>query len=450
MFIPQLPSGKSPKFLQIANAFEKAIINGILKEGTKLPSQRILSYKLNTTVGTITRSYSELEARGLVEGKVGSGTYVINKDNSDFYTSSINCSSFNLSICQPVIKSQSQHLKNALISLATSSSAPMALLNHYSVNTMKGHEKAINSWVNSKFSIDVHIENIMWTYGGQHGLSLVINSLSRPKDKILAEELCYPQFKEACKLAERKTVGVKIDNKGLIPEDLMLKCKRHRPKLLYLTPNVQNPTGVQLTEERRLKIINICRAYDVIIIEDDVLFCPFQLRKTPIFKMAPDITVYIGSFSKHFSGGVRAGFLIYPHNKKQCLINALRSSCIHISPIILDLVSRWLIDGTMEKVEHEINNDLKHRHDIFKKIFHDEYKEIKGFNVLLHTPPNISGFRFSKILSDKGIKVRCAREFIINNDQKDNFIRLSLTSESNSKNLEKALKMIKKEILRHQ
>lgn len=83
--LPQLHGRKGPKYKALAEAYADMIDNGEIKAGTKLPSQRILSYQLGVTVGTVTRAYQELSLLGKTLSVVGSGTYVKEALSADSY-----------------------------------------------------------------------------------------------------------------------------------------------------------------------------------------------------------------------------------------------------------------------------------------------------------------------------------------------------------------------------
>lgn len=447
MYVPDISNKSGLKFILLADAFEEAIKKNELEAGYKLPPQRLLAYKLGVTVGTVTRAYRELEQRGLTEPKVGSGTYVKNQETKEqFYAPMIKTKGTDLSWCRPLISSQPQHLNDALISISQEVATPKALLGYYSAEGLIGHCQTLQEWLSNKYTTNIDVGRLLWTYGGQHGLTLIIQTLSRTKDTILVEGICYPDFIDICHLSERKVVPVKIDGSGIVPEDLELHCKRHNPKFLYITPQVQNPTGVQLNSNRQREIIDICRRYNVMIIEDDVLYCPPQRRRTPFFIQAPDITLYVGSFSKYFAGGVRIGFLIIPHSKKNQLIRGLKTNCLQVSPILIDLVCRWLANGTMQEVDQQIASELDIRHKIWNELFADIPVDIQGYNVWLPISGPCSSQHFCNILLKEGVRARPAEDYIVGHYDKVNAIRISLTSPTTKEKLKSALLIIRKHL----
>lgn len=450
MFIPDISGRSGPKFIALADAFAEVIESGELKPETKLPPQRILSYRLGVTVGTVTRAYQELEQRGLTEPKVGSGTYVRDRETeqSDFYHPASEQEGIDLALCRPLLLSQPKHLAKALEELCHEPVAQTAVLGYYSADGILGHNQTLQQWLMTKFDTDIDARRLLWTYGGQHGLSTIIHAITRPKETILCEGLCYPEFIHACQQAERKLVPVKMDEQGLDPDDLVLHCKRHRPKLLYLTPAIQNPTGVQLTDSRKLKIIEICRRYKVLIIEDDVLYCPPEHRKSPLVAIAPDITLYVSSFSKYFAGGLRVGFMILPLSLTEPLQRSLRASCMHVSPLMIDLVCRWLTNGAMQAVDEEIAMELKARHRIWKAAFPKVSIGVPGYNVWLPLPEPLTGYQFSRLLQENGVRVREAEMFAVGRYEVPAAVRISLASPLSRPQLQTALDIVKEQMSR--
>lgn len=449
MFIPDLSGRLGPKFIALADAFAEAIESNEIKANTKLPPQRILSYRLGVTVGTITRAYQELERRGLIEPKVGSGTYVKDRqaEQDTFYHPITTREGIDLAICRPLLLSQQQHLSAILQDLSDEPTAQKAVLDYYSAEGLQGHNHTLQQWLIKRLQCDIDNRRLIWTYGGQHSLAIIVHALTRPKETILVEGLCYAEFVHTCQQSERKLVPVQFDEMGIIPEDLELHCKRHKPRLLYLTPAVQNPTGIQTSDSRRLKIIEICRRHHVLIIEDDVLYCPPSHRKTPLVAIAPDITLYVGSFSKYFAGGLRVGYLIVPLSLRGEMQKALRANCMHISPLMIDLVCRWLTNGAMEHVDKEIALELNVRHRLLNQYFPQHSNNVvPGFNSWIPLPEPLTGYRFSQRLQDKGVHVREAEMFTVGRYPPPAAIRISLTGPTSRNQLKTGLEIIRREI----
>ncbi|MDN3683092.1 PLP-dependent aminotransferase family protein [Vibrio tapetis subsp. quintayensis] len=445
MFKPEIEGRTGHKYIALADAFAEAIESGELEAGSKLPPQRILSYKIGVTVGTVTRAYQELLRRDLVEPKVGSGTYVKDRESEHhgYYYPVAPREGIDMAICRPLLVNQQSHFHDSLLQLAQEPIAQNAVLGYHSAAGLHGHSQVLRSWLSEKWLHDIDSRRLCWTYGGQHGLSAILQGMTRPSDVVLVEGLCYAEFVHACQQSERKVVPIKLDEYGVVPEDLHLQCQRHSPKLLYLTAAVQNPTCVQLSDSRRLQVIEICRRFGVMIIEDDVLYCPPENRKSPLVAIAPDITIYVGSFSKYFSGGIRVGFLIFPLALQLALQKSLRASCMNVSPLLVDLVCRWLSNGAMNAVDEEIAQELKARYRIFETFFPNQTQHaIAGFNVWLELPSPINSASFRKKLTEEGVHVREAELFAVGHHRIPPCVRLSLTGPTSRSQLKEGLRII--------
>ncbi|WP_218939712.1 aminotransferase-like domain-containing protein [Pseudoalteromonas ruthenica] len=443
--LPQLHGRKGPKYKALAEAYADMIDNGEIKAGTKLPSQRILSYQLGVTVGTVTRAYQELSLLGKTLSVVGSGTYVKEALSADSYYHPLDSQQgIDLSLCRPLIVSQQQHLHNALQQMLGQPQAQSVILDYFSADGLCGHSDTLRQWLNQRWHSKLTPERVQWTYGGQHGLSVILQALTRSGDTVLTEGLCYGEFIHSCAQLERRLQPVAIDEQGLVAEDLLLQCQRHRPRLLYLTANVQNPTAVQLSAQRRLEIIDICRRFDVLIIEDGVMYCPPEQRQLPLASIAPDITVYVGSFSKYFAGGVRVGYLVLPANLRVPLLKALRSTCMHVSPILIDLICRWLCSGAMAEVDNHIAMELRARYRILAQHLERPADHvIQGFNYWLTLPPQHQAERVTKQLYELGVRVRSGQQFCVGGYGQANAIRLSLTGPKTRDELRAGLEIVR-------
>lgn len=161
----------------------------------------------------------------------------------------------------------------------------------------------------SSVGITADVENIQVVSGGQQGLDLLCKAFINKGDVILVENPTYLAFLQIAKTYEARAIGVDTTADGLDLNDLEIKLKNHRPKLLYVVPTFSNPTGKTYTRENRESIIALCKTYGTVIIEDD----PYgRLRYggelVPTMKQldkSGETVVYVTSFSKTVAPGLR-------------------------------------------------------------------------------------------------------------------------------------------------
>lgn len=196
---------------------------------------------------------------------------------------------------------------------------------------------------------DVSPDDIVTTTGSQHALDLVTKLFINPGDVVLAESPSYVGALGTFKSYEADIVHLEMDDEGLDPRALEKSIRELRAagktiKFLYTIPNFNNPTGVTMSAERRREILEICVRERVLVLEDNPYGLLYFDKPAPdaIRSMDADNVIYLGSFSKILSPGVRVGFVIAPHAVREKLILAVESSILSPSTFNQWLVTEYL------------------------------------------------------------------------------------------------------------
>lgn len=193
-------------------------------------------------------------------------------------------------------------------------------------------------------------EEINITTGSQGVLDSLAKIFISPGDPLAVEAPTYLGAIQAFNPYEPNYVQMETDEDGLIPESMEEVIRKHHPKMVYLIPTFQNPTGRTIPVERRKKIAEIAKATDTLVIEDD----PYgQLRyrgefQTPIKVFAPDHVIYCGTFSKIFAPGLRLGFYQAPKFVREWLVKAKQGVDLHTSSLSQTLATEFLNGGYLE------------------------------------------------------------------------------------------------------
>ncbi|MFJ9041517.1 PLP-dependent aminotransferase family protein [Streptomyces sp. NPDC102406] len=192
-------------------------------------------------------------------------------------------------------------------------------------------------------------EDVVVTVGSQMGIDLLTRLLCDPGDVVLAEGPSYVGALGSFAAYQAQVVHVPMDAHGLVPDELRVALVRartagQRVKLLYTIPNFHNPAGVTLAAGRRAEILEICRAHDVLVVEDNPYgllgfdgAAPAALRSTD-----PDNVVYLGSFSKTFASGLRVGWVLAPDEVRDRLVLAMESATLCPPTLNQMIVERYL------------------------------------------------------------------------------------------------------------
>ena len=156
------------------------------------------------------------------------------------------------------------------------------------------------------------LENVIIVGGGIESLYLTCQLYLEPGDVILVESPTFVHAVQTFKMFQARCIACETDDNGLVLEDVEAKIKQYAPKMVYVIPTFQNPSGRTLSIERRRALAELGSQYDLVIMEDDP-YCELRYsgEATPPVKYFDETgnTVYVNSFSKIFSPGSRLGYV---------------------------------------------------------------------------------------------------------------------------------------------
>lgn len=189
----------------------------------------------------------------------------------------------------------------------------------------------------SRYGIFVEPENILMVNGSQQGLDLIGKLFIDVNSRVLTSRPTYLGALQAWNAYEADYCTVPMDEGGMCVEEIPHQIKDgHKPKLVYVLPNFHNPAGTTLSLERREKLVEIARQFDLIIVEDD----PYgELRFegediTPVFRMAPERTIYLSTFSKTLAPGLRLAWVVAPKPLIARLVQAKQGADLHTGTFV--------------------------------------------------------------------------------------------------------------------
>ncbi len=187
----------------------------------------------------------------------------------------------------------------------------------------------------AKYGIQHSPDNIMITTGSQQALDLVGKIFIDPGSYVVTGRPTYVGAIQSWRAYQAQFMSIPLDEKGMqtdILEKELAQCKE-LPRFLYILPNFHNPAGTTLPEERRRHVVELARKHDLIIIEDD----PYGALRyegedvLPISAMAPERTIYLGTFSKTLVPGLRIGWIVAPAEIVFRLAQAKQGADLHSS-----------------------------------------------------------------------------------------------------------------------
>ena len=266
--------------------------------------------------------------------------------------------------------------------------------------------------------IRANADDIVVTTGSQQALDLISRIFIDPGDVVLVEAPSYVGALGTFHQYEASVVHVELDSNGMVPEALRQAIKSVRAegrkiKFLYLIPNYQNPSGVLLPADRRTEILEICRKEEIFVVEDN----PYGLlgfdRPSPNAMRAEDSenVIYLGSFSKTISPGLRVGWALVPPSLKEKLVIASESSILCPSNFTQLTISNYLADQPWRDQIASFCNLYKVRRDAMLESLTEHFpasatwtKPGGGFYVWVTLPPEID----TKAMMPKAIVAKVA------------------------------------------
>lgn len=213
-------------------------------------------------------------------------------------------------------------------------------------------------------------ENILITNGGSQALALMVDMLVEPGDAIVSEAPTWMGAVANFNAAGADVLEVPIDDQGADVAKLREVLEEARatgrlPKLLYVIPNFQNPTGVTMTLERRRELLRVTGEYGLPIVEDDAYFdLRYSGETIPTLYSLDDSgrVMYMGTFSKIMAAGMRLGWVVAHEEIISRLISLKPEGST--SPFASGAATQFAASGTLVEHIHELRGLYHSRRDV--------------------------------------------------------------------------------------
>jgi 2-aminoadipate transaminase len=292
------------------------------------------------------------------------------------------------------------------------------------------------SWL-TKQNISAKPEDMLLTHGSQQALDLIGKIFLNPGDSILVEDPTYLGAIQSFNCYEPKYVTVPIDIEGMKAEDVEAKLKKHKIRFIYTVPTFQNPAGITMSLPRRKALLKIAQKLRVPIIEDD----PYGLLR---FKgeALPSLyslsggkgVIYLSTFSKLLSPGIRLGFVLGDVNVIRHLVLAKQATDLQTNTFIQYAVYHYCKDGNLEKHLPFIIKDYAHRAQVMmeaiKTFFPKEVECVEpegGMFVWCRLPKKMKASQIFKKAVERGVAFVDGSVFYANGGG-ENTMRLNFTN----------------------
>ena len=323
-----LETGDKPKYIVICDLIRQRIIDHHLKPGERLPASRNLAVEVGVSRTSIVSAYEQLKAEGYLHSRVGDGYYVSSVGHLDLPTAADKQFSTESAEEHPDVAYSHHSLADMRLFpyrtwgrcvAKVARQKPEALINVDSAFGDKLLRKAIAQYLFDWRGLKCNPAQILITAGSIDGLELCVRTLVGVGEQVGLEDPGYLPLRRYIARLGIQPRWMQIDGQGArVPEN-------NPPRLAIITPSHQFPLGGTMSPKRRTEFINWAHKNQSWILEDDY-DSEFRFSGTPIPALTGmdhlNRSIYIGSFAKIFSTGLRLGFLVLP----ELLIDPFRES----------------------------------------------------------------------------------------------------------------------------
>ena len=208
----------------------------------------------------------------------------------------------------------------------------------------------------AKYGIQHGPDNILITTGSQQALDLIGKVFIDAGAGVLTGRPTYLGAIQAWRAYQAEFVTLPLDDDGMQVDQLEDIIARTPVRFIYVLPNFHNPAGTTLPEDRRRHLVEVARKHDMLIVEDD----PYGALRyegediIPIAALAPERTIYLGTFSKTLTPGLRIGWAVAPMEIRQRLVQAKQGADLHSSTfdqmIANDIAQRGILKAHVRQL----------------------------------------------------------------------------------------------------
>jgi GntR family transcriptional regulator/MocR family aminotransferase len=357
------------------------VLDGRLVAGERLPPTRDLAGRLQVSRGTVSAAYDRLVSEGFLESRAGSGTFV-SRDASprlgrrapsgravaprrrwetlpppvpdapplefDLSVGGPDTSLFPLAVWRRLVSST---LRPSLLA------APA-----YDGSGHPGLQAEIARYVGVSRSVVAGPDDVLLTNGAQQGLDLAARVLLSPGDEVAVEDPGYTAAIRLFSSHGARVTGVPVDDEGIVV-DLLPR----NPRLVYVTPSHQFPTGAAMSLRRRMALLDWAARRDAVIVEDDY-DSEFRFEDRPLEPLQSldrdGRVIYVGSFSKTLMPVLRVGYLVAPQSLQAALRTAKLLTDWQGDAVTQGALARFMAEGLLSAHLRRATRVYRERRDI--------------------------------------------------------------------------------------
>lgn len=471
MYIHVDRTSPTPPYRQIEDALRALILRGVLAAGVKLPSTRELAAAAGVNRLTVHKAFQRLEADGFITTKVGNGTFVRARPirtpaepdvsgqppedpalrvwgplfvNPRPNTRSLpsmafgqTCGTASFVYAAPPADlfpvEEFRHCTNYILKRrgaevyrvgAAASGLPS--LKEYLIGWLAQHDIVATE------------RTLVITTGCQQALDLTRKLLVRPDDSMLLENPSFPGAVGALSPTGTGLMPLPVQEDAPPLDPSTLVGHQNRCKLIYVTPNFQNPTGLTMPLERRRELAAIALEYSIPLVEDDVFGAlRYEGAAQPSLQsLCPRMVIHAGSFSKMLSPSLRIGWMVAPEPFAEQISIAKQASDLHTSTLVQTAMDEFCRRGLMVRHLKRVRRIFRSRRDAMAEALHRYFPRdarwavpAGGLSIWVTLPDDMDTRDLLALAQDRGVQFLPGAIFYFAGTR-HNCLRLSFATET--------------------
>jgi GntR family transcriptional regulator/MocR family aminotransferase len=433
-WLPINRSQGTPLIRQVYEQIRMRILNGGVREGQKLPSSRELALDLHVSRNVIIEAYEQLLAEGYIVTHQGSGTFVAegafleitkkkpspapfdytsNKNKNTTKENSVSSERKELIDFKSGVPALDLFPRTTWAKLAhrVYHEAPHSTFGYGSPEGRPELRQVLSHYLLRTRGVNCHPDHLIITSGATQALTLIAKLLISNGDEVVIEDPITQEIQMFFTEPGSTLCPLPVDEYGM-QTDLLPVDKK--PSFVFVTPSHQFPLGGSLPIQRRIQLVQYAREVNCYIIEDDY-DSEFRYTGAPVNSLQgldPHRVIYIGTFSKILSPGLRIGYLILPPSLIQKCRELKRHSDLHTPSLEQLILARFIDEGYLEKHISKMKKLYRKRREhlinCLLTTFSDQVK-VLGDSTGLHLIAEYTQTQFSEQVLEKieeyGVKV---------------------------------------------
>lgn len=424
------------KYETIINYIKSEIKNNDIKPGTRLPSIRNIRDKFTCSKATVVKAYDLMEKEHIIYSIPKSGHYLIQcklaSENKvlnkviDFSTAVPDRCILPYDEFQHCMDSAMEVYKNSLFSSSNTQGLPDLI--HAAGKQLQNYQ------------IFVGKENLFITSGSQQAIN-ILTMMNFPNGgrNVLVEQPTYHGVLNSLKLNHVNTIGIKRNNSGIDFNELEDILKHGSIKFFYTIPRFHNPTGFSYSNKQKKIILELCRRYNVYIVEDDYL-ADLETNRNSYPMYALDMyagVIYLKTYSKVLLPGLRISAAVLPEQLVKTFMEYKRWNDLSTSILSQGALEIYIRSGMFDENMKKFRRVYTERMDYLNRMTEDlENSKVKwhipnsGFFASLELSCDVNRKFLIERLKEKNVLMSDPSSFYLKGYNGSGLMRLSVSSVS--------------------